>query len=73
MDVGGDASVELAQVLLEELVSLCLSDCETVVDIGAGVPIADSPDSNDVLVGSKAEALELFDKAESASNVPCLL
>ena len=73
VDVGGDAAVELAQVLLEELVSLCLRDGEALVDIGAGVAVADGPDANDVLVGSEAEALELLDKVEGASNVPCLL
>ena len=73
VDVGGDAGVEFSQVLLEELVSSCLGDGESLVDIRASVAVTDGPHSNHVLVGGETQALELLDEFEGASDVPGLL
>ena len=70
IDVGGHAGVELAEILLQKLVSSSLGYGQTLVNIGSSVAITDGPNTNTVLISGEAETLKLFYKTQGASNIP---
>ena len=70
IDVGGHAGVELAEILLQKLVSSSLGNGQTLVNVGASVAITDCPNTNTVLISGEAETLKLFNKTQGASDIP---
>ena len=61
VDAAGNASIEFCKIILKKLISLCLSDLQALLDIGACMPVANGPDTNRVLVGVKTESLKILD------------
>ncbi len=73
VNVGWDTLVELSKVLLEKLISSCLCDGESSVNIWSSVTVTDGPNSNWVLIGCQAKTLEFLNEFQGSSHIPGLL
>ena len=73
IDQGGDAGVDLIQILLKEMFGLFLGDNETLEDVRASVTVTNGPVTLGILLGLETQTLQVLDELQGLMIVPFLL